>query len=248
VLDWGDSEIKATLVRSECFMSIPEREDARREAEKSSVFIDKPSCREHFGAIIRKYSVKFTEPLAKLALSTRDPAIYNAARHACPPVDGEYCAQLSEREFAELDRENAYAWIVYTSFLAERGNHEATDEAMRRLLTLKNYNKRQLALNKAYSLIRRERGVPREHWTLEFMYSRWQTSEIEAGRLDDYYCKPKVNNPTYNKDICEQWLRLKLRTNQEMYNTHIDPELLAGALGKAVKARQDSQLRKLHGE
>ena len=86
--------------------------------------------------------------LAKLAMTTRDPAVYALALQQCQKMvldmrsatdaDGA-CSQLSARRWAQLDPDNGMAWLRVAGDATDRGNAHAIEEVMHRLATVSGY-------------------------------------------------------------------------------------------------------------
>ncbi len=82
------------------------------------------------------------EPLVKMALAERDPAIYATAIYACGNTRIDACAGISYLGWARIDPDNAAVWLMVASEAAAQKDLAARDEAMRRAASASGYDTR----------------------------------------------------------------------------------------------------------
>jgi hypothetical protein len=75
------------------------------------------------------------EALARMAAATADPQVYATAMRVCGFIDREAsgaCMALRAEQWAQLDPDNAFAWLEVATAARRRGDSKANDAAMRR--------------------------------------------------------------------------------------------------------------------
>lgn len=72
------------------------------------------------------------DALARMAATTRSPAVYTLAWRACQASPGGACQMLSTRQLAALDPNNADAWLEVASEADQHGEASLVDEALYR--------------------------------------------------------------------------------------------------------------------
>jgi len=70
------------------------------------------------------------QPLARLAVATRDPEAYALAFHRCRPFGA--CAQLSSAHWAQLEPDNAVPWLHEADLAQLRNDPAGVDAALQR--------------------------------------------------------------------------------------------------------------------
>ena len=98
-----------------------------------------PECRENTDCAARltenqsQASAAWAEPLARLALTTRDASAYAYAFHVCAnPISSKYaasCSLISADRWAQLDPGNAAPWLYVASKAHERKDASALEYA-----------------------------------------------------------------------------------------------------------------------
>jgi hypothetical protein len=82
------------------------------------------------------------EPLVNLATSTRNLDTYAAALYACSGVKTAACNSISYLRWAEMEPDNAAAWLMAASEAEARKDSAARTAALQRAVTAKNYDTR----------------------------------------------------------------------------------------------------------
>lgn len=80
------------------------------------------------------------EPLVKMALNERDPAIYATAIYACDKTPIDACAAISYIGWARIDSDNAAAWMMVANEAVRQKDLATRDEAMRRAAAASGYD------------------------------------------------------------------------------------------------------------
>ncbi len=86
------------------------------------------------------------DPLVKLALAGRDPAIFATALHACAGKGGNPCASISATDWTTLEPDNAAVWLMVAGEANARKDTVVRDAALRRAAATTGYNSRFPAL------------------------------------------------------------------------------------------------------
>ena len=106
--------------------------------QRPNCFAD-ASCAASLSAVMASTSAPWVEPMAQLALTTRDADAYAYAFHACrqgePTKAVAACGQLSAERWAQLDPHNAAPWLYLASEAHERKDVPALEHAAYRIST-----------------------------------------------------------------------------------------------------------------
>jgi hypothetical protein len=85
------------------------------------------------------------DQLVKLASASRDPGVYAAGLHACAALRTASCPTLSYRIWAEMEPDNAAAWLMIAGRASEKNdNATSREEALRRAAKARSYDMRSL--------------------------------------------------------------------------------------------------------
>jgi hypothetical protein len=84
------------------------------------------------GLAMQPIAEQSRDALVQLAVGTRDPAVYAIAVHACDaygdPASGA-CQQISVREWARIDADNATPWLLLAGIARAKNNQVAEADA-----------------------------------------------------------------------------------------------------------------------
>jgi len=114
---------------------------------------DAPKCFETAGCVqrareaARRAAVPATQTLARVGVTTRDPQTYAIAHRACQFVGQETiaeCSNLRPEQWAQLDPDNAHAWLEVASAAQNRHDDDAIAKAMLRASQAKLINWRAI--------------------------------------------------------------------------------------------------------
>lgn len=94
-----------------------------------------------FEALQRARSAN-AEPLVKLALANNDANVYAAALYACLGAKTGACGKLSYARWAQMEPDNAAAWLSAASEAESRKDSAARIAALQRAADAKSYNSR----------------------------------------------------------------------------------------------------------
>jgi hypothetical protein len=86
------------------------------------------------------------EPLVKLALGSNDLDVYATALYGCTGVKTNVCASLTYQNWAEMEPNNAAAWLMAANEAESRKDSVARAAALRHAVTAKDYNTRTPSL------------------------------------------------------------------------------------------------------
>ncbi len=107
-------------------------------------------CKAESERLARIEAEKFTKRLAKLAMASSDPIVYNAAPKACWLDRGSECNQISTKRLVELDKDNAYAWVQRADAAAITNNSQLRDQGIFNSLKLQRFDMLELPLQIAF--------------------------------------------------------------------------------------------------
>jgi hypothetical protein len=108
---------------------------------------DDPSCAFKPFDAAQQARPANAQPLINLALSNRDPNVYAAALYACSRVKVDACKSVSYRRWAELEPDNAAAWLMAASEANTRQDSVERAANLQRAATASSYNTRVPSLS-----------------------------------------------------------------------------------------------------
>lgn len=91
------------------------------------------------------------EPLVNLATSTRNLDTYAAALYACSGAKTAACNSISYLRWAEMEPDNAAAWLMAASEAEARKDNVARVAALQRAVTAKNYDARAPSMSAVFT-------------------------------------------------------------------------------------------------
>ncbi len=91
------------------------------------------------------------EPLVNLATSTRNVDTYAAALYACAGAKTAACNSISYLQWAEMEPDNAAAWLMAASEAEARKDNVARTAALQRAVTAKNYDTRAPSMSAVFT-------------------------------------------------------------------------------------------------
>jgi hypothetical protein len=107
-----------------------------------------PGCSSGSECFDKPYDAKLqtrpvnAEPLVNLATATRNLDTYAAALYACSGVKTSACNSITYLRWAEMEPDNAAAWLMAASEAEARKDTAARTDALQRAAAAKNYNTR----------------------------------------------------------------------------------------------------------
>lgn len=144
------------------------------------------------------------EPVVKMALAGRDPAIYATAMYACGSARIDACAAISYLGWARIDPDNAAVWLMVASEAAAQKDLAARDVAMRRAASASGYDTRIPSLATLF-----ESEAVKAQSPLERMFIGNSLNTITAlawpppyGALGSYCLRGETTDPA-RKDVCD---------------------------------------------
>ncbi len=112
------------------------------EAERLNNLDCKPSeeCSSKPFYAMQEARVASLEPLIKLATSSNDPGVYTAALYACLGAKDGGCENLSYAQWADMEPDNAAAWLSAASEAESRKDASAQAVALQRAVEATRYD------------------------------------------------------------------------------------------------------------
>jgi hypothetical protein len=110
------------------------------------------ACAQKIREAMAQVFAKDSNEIAKLAISSPDPALYAIAFHACNYMDVQapgFCQQISARQWAQRDPDNGIAWLYVAKQSNETARGKASGElenALLHLLQAKTFDPRLASL------------------------------------------------------------------------------------------------------
>jgi hypothetical protein len=109
--------------------------------------LNTPGCKAGEPCFFKQFEAQLlattvnSEPLVKLALDSNDASVYAAALYACGPAKGGACASLSYARLAEIEPDNAAAWLMVASEAETKKDSVARALALKRAASAKGYDR-----------------------------------------------------------------------------------------------------------
>lgn len=107
-----------------------------------------PGCKGNDDCVVKPYQATQNaaptnaEPLIKFALESNDVGAYAAALYACRGADTGACATISYAQWAEMEPDNAAAWMMAAGEAENRKDSAARAALLQRAVGASSYNTR----------------------------------------------------------------------------------------------------------
>jgi hypothetical protein len=110
--------------------------------------VNYPGCESSDDCVLKPYQARQkavpvnAEPLVTLALESNDISVYATALYACSGSTTGACAKISYARWAQMEPDNAAAWMMAASEAEARKDSAARASALQRAVSANDYNTR----------------------------------------------------------------------------------------------------------
>jgi hypothetical protein len=117
-----------------------------------------PGCKSDSDCAAKPYQARQkavsanAEPLVKLALASNDVGVYATALYACSGSNTGACATISYARWAQMEPDNAAAWMMAASEAEARKDSAARESALQRAVSASDYKTRFPTLTEVLAL------------------------------------------------------------------------------------------------